>query len=255
MVTGEATWSSGPDAVPHLGNLGASARPSGVELVVGDPRCVAPDRADKADKIRACHDCNARLLLVGTTLIVADNRNCGGMNVNFDGLYHRRATPASKRMQDGKQWMTENLNVETAGSYCYDDAEQNCRRYGRLYTWESAQRACQSLGDGWRLPTNDEWQTMAKPHGGVRDDSNDGGKVAYQALMTGGSSGFDAVYGGGRTTDGQYARLEAHGFYWTATETGPASAWLYNLGKGGQILNRHADGEKDRAFAVRCVRE
>src|SRR5687768_14729519 len=98
---------------------------------------------------------------------------------------------SSRRMPDGKQWMTENLNVNTRGSYCYDDAELNCRRYGRLYTWESAQRGCQSLGHGWRLPTNDEWRQMAKHYGGVRDDSDDGGKAAYKALLIGGSSGFN----------------------------------------------------------------
>ncbi len=41
--------------------------------------------------IDACLECSARLVLVGSTLIVTDNRNCGGMNVNFDGLYHRKA--------------------------------------------------------------------------------------------------------------------------------------------------------------------
>ena len=66
---------------------------------------------------------------------------------------------SSKRMADGKEWTTANLNVNTSSSYCYDDAELNCRRYGRLYTWESAQRGCQSLGGGWRLPTDDEWLT------------------------------------------------------------------------------------------------
>ncbi|HZI28520.1 MAG TPA: FISUMP domain-containing protein, partial [Gemmatimonadaceae bacterium] len=65
---------------------------------------------------------------------------------------------SSKRMADGKEWTTANLNVSTSASYCYDDAESNCGRYGRLYTWESAQRGCQSLGDGWRLPTDDEWR-------------------------------------------------------------------------------------------------
>jgi hypothetical protein len=50
---------------------------------------------------------------------------------------------SSKRMADGKEWTTANLNVNTSSSYCYDDAEPNCRRYGRLYTWESAQRGCQ----------------------------------------------------------------------------------------------------------------
>src|SRR5262245_10743157 len=161
---------------------------------------------------------------------------------------------AIRRMADGKQWMTQNLNVKTAASYCYEDAEQNCRQYGRLYTWGSARRACQSLGDGWRLPTNDEWRQMAKHYGGVRDDSDDGGKAAYKALVIGGGSGFNAVFGGGRSEDGQYARLQAHGFYWTASESGPGSAWFYNFGQA-RILNRHNDGEKERAFAVRCVRE
>ena len=49
---------------------------------------------------------------------------------------------SSKRMADGKEWTTANLDVNTSSSYCYDAAEPNCRRYGRLYTWESAQRGC-----------------------------------------------------------------------------------------------------------------
>lgn len=117
---------------------------------------------------------------------------------------------SSKRMPDGKLWTTENLNLDTAESYCYGDVELNCRRHGRLYTWESAQRGCRSLGDGWRLPTNDDWRQLAKHHGGIRDDSGDGGKAVYQALLIGGTSGFNALLGGGRAIgDGQYARLEA----------------------------------------------
>jgi uncharacterized protein (TIGR02145 family) len=163
---------------------------------------------------------------------------------------------SSRRMPDGKQWMTTNLNVDIGRSYCYGNIEVNCRRYGRLYTWESAQRGCQSLGDGWRLPTNDEWRQMAKHYGGVRDDSDDSGRAAYKALTIGGRSGFDALLGGGRAPDdGQYTRLDAHGFYWTASESDQARAWFYNFGRGGQALNRHSDGEKQRAFSVRCVRD
>jgi uncharacterized protein (TIGR02145 family) len=162
---------------------------------------------------------------------------------------------SSKRMADGKQWMTRNLDVNTAPSYCYEDAEPNCRRYGRLYTWESARRVCQSLGDGWRLPTDDEWRQMAKHYGGVSEDSEDKGKAAYKGLLAGGNSGFNALFGGGRSEDGQYARLEAHGFYWTASESDPASGWFYNFGRGGLALHRQSGGEKPRAFSVRCVRE
>jgi len=88
-------------------------------------------------------------------------------------------------MLDGKQWTTDNLRVNANGSYCYDDAELNCRQYGRLYTWASAQQGCQSLGAGWRLPTEDEWRRLAKNYGGVHKDSADGGKAAYKALMIG----------------------------------------------------------------------
>ena len=157
-------------------------------------------------------------------------------------------------MPDGKQWTTENLNVPTDQSYCYDNAEANCRRYGRLYTWESAQLACRSLGGGWRVPTNDEWRLMARHYGGVRDDSNDTGKAAYMALMPGGSSNFNAVMGGRRDLDGQYARLDAHAFYWTASESDQATGWFYNFGLGAKILNRHPDGEKQRALSVRCIK-
>jgi len=149
---------------------------------------------------------------------------------------------SSKRMADGKRWTVRNLDVETEGSYCYDG---NCRQYGRLYTWESARRACQSLGQGWRLPADDDWRHLAEISGGAAG--------AYRTLLTGGKSGFDALLGGGRDLNGQFARLEAHGFYWTATEDGPTSAVFYNFAKGKLSLFRQSEGEKPRAFSVRCV--
>ena len=146
------------------------------------------------------------------------------------------------------------MSVNATPSYCYDDDEANCRRYGRLYTWESAQRVCQSLGDAWRLPTDDEWRQMAKRYGGVSDDSADKGRAAFTALVSGGTAGFNAVFGGNRS-DGQYARLEAHGLYWTATANQPASAPYYNFGRNGRALHRQPQGEKQMAISVRCIRQ
>jgi uncharacterized protein (TIGR02145 family) len=161
---------------------------------------------------------------------------------------------SSKRMPDGKEWAMENLNVDTAGSFCHGDDEQNCRRYGRLYTWDSAQVACPSLGDGWRLPTNEDWQQLANAYGGIRSDLPDSGKEAFTALMIGGSSGFGALLGGNRDVSGEYARLEAHGIYWTSSSD-PGGLWFYNFGRGGQFLNRHHGGNKQMAFSVRCIKE
>lgn len=196
-----------------------------------------------------------RILAIALSLLVGSGTvSCSTHRVGNDQV--TATIPPSRRMPDGKWWMTANLAINTGDSYCYDDAEPNCRRYGRLYTWGSARRGCQLLGSGWRLPTNDEWKQMARHYGGVYDDAADRGKGAYEALLIGGNSGLDALLGGGRAPDdGQYARLEAHGFYWTASESDSASAWFYNFGRGGRSLYRHGDGEKWRAFSVRCVRD
>jgi len=96
---------------------------------------------------------------------------------------------------------------------------------------------------------------MAKHYGGISDDSVDSGRAAYAALISGGSSGFNAQLGGNRSVAGKYERLQAHGLYWTASETDPASTIFYNFGQGGQALHRQNAGEKQMAISVRCVRE
>jgi uncharacterized protein (TIGR02145 family) len=150
--------------------------------------------------------------------------------VPFESLLaqHRSGSGAAyspKRMADGKEWTTRNLNVDTVPSHCYEDADENCRQYGRLYTWESARRGCESLGYRWRLPSNDEWRQMAQRYGRLLEDSDSDSEAAYKPLLVGGRSGFNAVLGGGRNSDDdQYARLEAHGFYWTASESAPGAA-------------------------------
>lgn len=125
-------------------------------------------------------------------------------------------------MADGKVWTTRNLDVAVDPSYCYDGRDDNCRRYGRLYTWASAQRACATLGQGWRLPSNGEWRELGRRCGGIRQDPADLGRAAFDAIKEGGPSKFEAVFGGGRDPDGTYAR---------------------------------ADGEKAGAFSVRCARD
>ena len=165
-----------------------------------------------------------------------------------------RSSASSRRTAYGKEWTTTNLTITIDTSYCYADAEANCRRYGRLYQWDAAVRACQSLGAAWRLPTDDEWHQLAARYGGASDHSADSGRSAYTALIQGGRSGFDAVLGGGRV-DGQYSRLDAHGFYWTASGADSAHAVFYNFGRGGLALHRQDGGDKRSAFSVRCVRD
>jgi uncharacterized protein (TIGR02145 family) len=161
---------------------------------------------------------------------------------------------SSTKLLAGNLWMTTNLAVNIPGSYCYGDSDENCEKYGRLYTWESAKKGCNTLGKDWHLPSVAEWQQITLLYKGAAQDTSTTRKQAYRELLIGGSSGFDALLGGGRELEGKYARMEAHGFYWTATEIDSSTAWNFNFAKGSQSLYQQDGGDKKEAYSVRCVK-
>jgi hypothetical protein len=87
-----------------------------------------------------------------------NNSNNGGSNNNGGGGSSETVTLG------GLKWMTKNLNVETADSWCYENSPDSCAKYGRLYTWEAAKRACQLVG--MRPPTREEWEALVTAVGG-----------------------------------------------------------------------------------------
>jgi len=148
-------------------------------------------------------------------------------------------------LRDGKKWMAENLNYERYESYCYDDNPENCKEYGRLYTWDAAMGACP---EGWRLPSYDEWKGMTEYYGG-----SDGSEEAYGALIEGGSTRFDAILGGGRFSRVSYHYLGEYGSYWSSTEYGIGSGY-YRFGQpNGQL--RYYGGDKKYRFSCRCLQD
>ena len=153
---------------------------------------------------------------------------------------------------NGKTWMAENLNYEVADSWCYDDKSSNCEKYGRLYSWAAAKKACAAVG--WRLPTDQEWRNMAKQYGGADDDAADGGKAAYKALINKGDSGFAALLGGWRGPRGDYSYLGVRGYYWSGTEKGTQNAWGYIfLSVDGKLYRRGS--VKSYGFSCRCLKD
>ncbi|WP_290940648.1 FISUMP domain-containing protein [Fibrobacter sp.] len=62
-------------------------------------------------------------------------------------------------------WMAENLNFKTENSYCYNNNESYCDKYGRLYTWikEMYEITMKDVcPQGWHLPTIAEWNVLYK---------------------------------------------------------------------------------------------
>ena len=74
-VQGDATWQGVNPGNVHVGEVSGEAAPAGNALSLGGGD---PD------------DCHVKMRLVGAFLIVEDNKQCGGMNVTFDGVYRKK---------------------------------------------------------------------------------------------------------------------------------------------------------------------
>jgi len=158
-----------------------------------------------------------------------------------------------EKMKDGREWMTQNLNFKMSNSYCLEDDKNNCKKYGRLYDWATAKKACPS---GWRLPSDDDWKLLAMSYGGFDDKGKDVGnpKTAYQTLVSGGDSGFKAVHGGYRFSTGKYVvHDKKQGYYWSASGD-ESKAWFYVFSKGYNKVFRY-DHFNVNAFSCRCIKD
>lgn len=159
-----------------------------------------------------------------------------------------------RRLKDGKLWMTKNLNLEIEGSYCYIGFSKYCDEYGRLYNWDAANNGCAQLGNGWRLPSYDEWREMAKHYGGADSDANDYGEAAYADLMDGGFSYFSALLGGYRSSSGDFYDLKRSGLYWSSSDSSFEHAWSFFF-KGDNRRLLWGGYLKSIARSVRCIKD
>lgn len=159
------------------------------------------------------------------------------IGVNGAGVVLDKAGNRYKTVKIGEQiWMAENLNLKTENSWCYENEEKNCEKYGRLYKWSAAVgrpegdcgygKICGLKGvvqgvcpDGWHLPSMAEFKKMISVIGG---DSVAGEMLKSKIGWTRDGNGKDA-YGfsalpaglmGGKYFDyeGEYAN------FWTSSE-------------------------------------
>lgn len=144
-------------------------------------------------------------------------------------------------------WTKQNMNYTTpSGSWCYDDNPANCQVYGRLYTWDAARLACESLGEGWRLPTHNDWHALLE----VWSTRH----LAYKALILGGSSGFDARLGGLQFPNQAGREMGSYGHYWSGTENNVGDAWLYVFDGPREVI-ASTNFFKYTRGTCRCVHE
>ena len=147
-------------------------------------------------------------------------------------------------------WAAKNLNLKVDGSSCYDNKASNCRKYGRLYTWEAAKRAA-DLIPGWHLPTDEEWDELCEALGGTRDSDGDCESVE---LQEGGSSGFNALLAGGSYGDGVFFDLGGGSTFWSASPSGGSSAFYRRVLRSGAGVYRD-NVDRTLQYSVRLVKD
>ena len=95
-------------------------------------------------------------------------------------------------------WMAENLNYKIEpGSWCVEEGEKGCKKFGRAYTWaavlDTANSGCNpnkqceypfqgACPKGWHVPILDEWDTLVSVTSQKRKDDDSYKGVAYLYL-------------------------------------------------------------------------
>ncbi|MBN2709846.1 MAG: hypothetical protein JXR46_12440 [Calditrichaceae bacterium] len=195
-------------------------------------------------------------------------------------------------VQIGSQWwMAENLKVTTyqngttiplvtdagtwaglsSGARCsYGINEDNIATYGLLFNWYAVADARDIAPAGWHVPSDEEWKTLEKALGMSQTDADasgdrgtdEGGKLKetgtthWNSPNNGAtnSSGFTALPGGYRGSDGAFYVMGYYGGWWSSTEGSSADAWYRRLSYYSSDVYR-SYGSKQSGFSVRCVRD
>lgn len=155
-----------------------------------------------------------------------------------------------------REWFGDNLNFKAENSYCLDDNEDNCMAYGRLYTWDAAQKACPA---GFRLPAQADFESLWTAAGA---DFNAGYLIKTTYGWRGETNGndtlkFSAMPAGNRFDDETYGNLSKFAFFWSADDAlegiEPGSARVWYLTNKSMAFG-YTSKAKIFGFSVRCVR-
>lgn len=176
------------------------------------------------------------------------------ISVSIASMTDSRDGQTYKTVKIGNQvWMAQNLNFKADSSFCYNNEDSNCAKYGRLYRWAVAGSVCPS---GWHLPSKTEWETLFSAVGGE--------STAGKALKS--SSGWSSsgnetddfgfsVLPAGELDDDIYSGKEQSAFIWSSTN-GDSKLVAYALHLyyeyGFAIFGYYG---KDFGFSVRCIQD
>lgn len=149
----------------------------------------------------------------------------------------------------------------TTGAYCnYNNDVTISTTYGRLYNWYALNDNRKIAPTGWHIPTYAEWTTLTTYLGG---DSIAGGQLKeigtthWYSPNAGASNqtGFTALPGGCRDSDGTFQYNPGNGFWWSSTEDGTYGAYYLIMYFNSSYANRSSSYDKISGYSVRCIKD
>jgi len=155
----------------------------------------------------------------------------------------------------GQTWFAENLNRKTDSSWCYNDADSNCAKYGRLYTWNAAKKACPS---GWKLPDTADWGLLIDKAGGYSTagtklkSSSGWNNFAGELIVGTDYYGFSALPGGGGGNT--YGGAGLYGYWWTSTEGYSNYAYRLSMHYSSEKVYSDESSMIGSRNSVRCIK-
>ncbi len=153
----------------------------------------------------------------------------------------------------------------TTGAWCYYNNDPvNGATYGKLYNWYAVHDSRGLAPTGYHIPTDGEWTTLTTCLGG---ENVAGGKMKSTTLWNDGllinptyiiratnSSGFSALPGGYRNSNGEYFYIKDYGYYWSSSEFNTEMAYDRYLVFHSNAVSREGIN-KSNAWSVRCLKD
>jgi uncharacterized protein (TIGR02145 family) len=173
----------------------------------------------------------------------------------------------------------EQWNDASRPGYCwYDNDIDNKNTYGALYNWYAVESGI-LCPKGWHVPSDAEWTQLEEyliANGYNYDGTTTSNKIAislanakgwfasddvgaigntntaYDAFRN--KSGFSALPGGYRLSNGAFFNIGSNGHWWCSTQYNTLYAWYRYLYYDYSVVSRYYYN-KESGFSVRCMRD
>jgi uncharacterized protein (TIGR02145 family) len=185
------------------------------------------------------------------------------MKTNMD-IDHYQNGDEIPQVTNDNQWA--NL---TTGAWCYYLNGENYDIYfGKMYNWYAINDPRGFAPEGWRIPMDNDWMTLEKFLGMSQAESVntgwrgtiEGNKLKQEGTENWSSpnegyngSGFTALGGGYRTSDGFFNIIKDYGGWWSISDNDFTTSWARTLKYNSSQVER-ATYSKKCGFSVRCIK-